>query len=55
MYELGEMSFREGKLNEAEDFITRANKYSKYDFEDVYKSRLNKALKQLKQAKEKRK
>jgi len=48
LYELGEMSFRDGKLEESQDYILKASKYSNYDWEDVYKSRLHKARSQLK-------
>jgi len=48
LYELGEMEYRDGKLKEAEEYLTRASKYSGYDWEDVYKSRLQKALNQIK-------
>ncbi len=48
LYELGEMSYREGELKAADEFLTRASKYSGYDWEDVYKSRLQKAHSQLK-------
>lgn len=50
LYELGEISFREGKLEEAQENILRASKFSNYDWEDVYKSRLSKARSQLKKA-----
>jgi tetratricopeptide (TPR) repeat protein len=50
LYELAEMSFREGKLEDSQDYIVKACKYSNYDWEDVYKSRLNKARSQLKKA-----
>lgn len=48
LYELGELSYRDGKLEEAQDYILRASKYANYDWEDVYKSRLSKARHQLK-------
>jgi hypothetical protein len=48
LYELGEMAYREGELKKADDYITKASKYSGYDWEDVYKSRLQKAHSQLK-------
>jgi len=50
LYELGELSFRDGKLEDAQDYILRASKYANYDWEDVYKSRLSKARSQLKKA-----
>jgi len=54
LYELGEMAYRENNLKEAEEFLTRASKYSGYDWEDVYKSRLQKAISQLKKEQKKR-
>jgi len=48
LYELGEMSYRDNNFKEAEEYLTRASKYSGYDWEDVYKSRLQKAISQLK-------
>ena len=50
LYELGEIYFRSGDLEKANDFITRASNYSNYDWEDVYKSRLSKARSQIKKA-----
>jgi len=50
LYEFAEMSFREGNLEISQDYIVKACKYSNYDWEDVYKSRLHKARSQLKKA-----
>jgi len=54
LYELGEMAYRENNLKESEEFLTRASKYSGYDWEDVYKSRLQKAISQLKKEQKKK-